>query len=269
MQLKPFTPRYRPRTAFGRVTTFLTAIALTGPITFAQDSVRDRLSPGNGPDWAGEPLSDTDEDSTGTQPSTQARLSPPGPDQAWYRRADGRFFYRDQDGNEIFEEQVYEPRNRSANRRWSSTNRRPKLGIALQDSPQGLQVSSVQSGSPAQQAGFRQGDLINRLNDQDATTSQDFVDRVGQLNPGDNVAIDVLRDGKPQRLNATLGTATIQNELYQAARPTLDRSNSTGGTFDVNRFQRDFDQLRRDVDSITRRLNTLSYGSAAKQEVGK
>src|SRR6056297_1608314 len=69
-------------------------IAFTPMIASGQDSVRDRLSPGNGADWAGEPQVETD----GYAGEDSPRFSPPGPEQAWYRGADGRFFFRDQDG---------------------------------------------------------------------------------------------------------------------------------------------------------------------------
>ncbi|KAA1261177.1 serine endoprotease [Rubripirellula obstinata] len=234
----------------------------------AQDSVRDRLSPGNGPDWAGEPNAETNGYAGGesqSQPQAGSQITRPGPDQPWFRGNDGRFFYRDEAGNSVYEDQVYGPRTANRNRNGLAINQRPVLGVALSDTPSGVQVSAVQPGSAAEQAGIRTGDIINRVNDQDATSSEDFVNRVGQMNAGDPLVMDYTRNGQQQRANATLGSATMQDELYRSARPIWDGMMRNRGSMNMNQFRRDFDDLRRQVDDLSQRFNTFSDGSAAKQ----
>jgi serine protease Do len=94
-----------------------------------------------------------------------------------------------------------------------------KLGVNLQDvdqgfadsfklySPDGALVAQVERGGAAERAGLKSGDVIRKVNDQAVVTAADLQSVVAIAKPGDKVALDVLRDGKPVRLSATLGNA--------------------------------------------------------------
>lgn len=262
------TRQRRLRTLLSTATVASVFLCFAASPATAQDSIRDRLSPGNGADWAGEPLAETSGYAGGepqSQPQAGDQLAQPGPDQPWYRGNDGRFFYRDQAGNSIYEDQVYGAPRSSRNQSGIAANRRPVLGVALSDTQSGLQVSAVQPGSAAEQAGIRSGDIINRVNDRDATNSKDFVNQVGQMKAGDTLAMEYTRNGQPQRANATLRSATMQGQPYRSARPNWGSMNRSNGSMDMNQFRRDFEELRGQVDALSQRFNTFSDGSAAKQ----
>jgi serine protease Do len=98
--------------------------------------------------------------------------------------------------------------------------RHAKLGVHVQevgqafadsfrlDSPEGVLISSVERGGPAERAGLKSGDIIRRLNGQTIVTPGDLSSNVSLSKPGERVALDVWRDGKLVRIDATLGDAS-------------------------------------------------------------
>lgn len=69
----------------------------------------------------------------------------------------------------------------------------------------GLVVDTVEGGSPAQQAGLREFDVLHKLDDQLLVNPEQFSVLVRTYKPGDEVKLTVIREGKPQVLPAKLG----------------------------------------------------------------
>ncbi|MFC3980927.1 S1C family serine protease [Streptosporangium jomthongense] len=87
------------------------------------------------------------------------------------------------------------------------------LGVSLADATgdvAGALVNQVTDGSPAAQAGIRQGDLITKINETPVDDGATVVGAIRGLKPGDKVTITYLRDGKPQTATATLVEKTGQ-----------------------------------------------------------
>jgi Do/DeqQ family serine protease len=72
----------------------------------------------------------------------------------------------------------------------------PEVGGAL--------VSGVEPGSAAARAGLRQGDVIVALNGERVADNNVLRNRVAASRPGSSIAIEVVRAGKRETLNATL-----------------------------------------------------------------
>ena len=68
----------------------------------------------------------------------------------------------------------------------------------------GALVNSVQTGSPADKAGIRRGDVITSVNGAAVKDSNDLRNDVAQMAPGSTAKLTVVRDGKEQTLNVTL-----------------------------------------------------------------
>jgi hypothetical protein len=68
----------------------------------------------------------------------------------------------------------------------------------------GLVVEHVEKGSPAEQAGVRQYDILQKLNDQLLINSHQLSVLVRTFKPGETVRLAVVREGKPQEVKATL-----------------------------------------------------------------
>ena len=85
-------------------------------------------------------------------------------------------------------------------------NLRPEDADALGlDGVSGALVSEVMSGTPAEDAGIEPGDVIVGLDGKEVTDSRDLRTRVALAPIGDEVAVDVVRDGKRKTLDAVIG----------------------------------------------------------------
>jgi putative serine protease PepD len=84
------------------------------------------------------------------------------------------------------------------------------LGVEGQDasgSRAGASITSVSSGSPADQAGLAEGDVVTALDGGPVASMIDLAAKVRTHQPGDTVALTVLRDGRERTVSVTLGTA--------------------------------------------------------------
>jgi serine protease Do len=95
---------------------------------------------------------------------------------------------------------------------WSSP--RSRLGVQLEElSPQlaeyfgaksgGVLVSSINSGSPAEKAGLKAGDVITSINGDAVRDSEDVIDELRAVE-GQDVTIGILREKKESSVKATL-----------------------------------------------------------------
>jgi serine protease Do len=69
----------------------------------------------------------------------------------------------------------------------------------------GVIVTDVVQGSPADAAGLKISDIIQTINGKKVPTYDHFRNEVAALKPGAKVQLNVLREGKPVDLTATLG----------------------------------------------------------------
>ncbi len=67
-------------------------------------------------------------------------------------------------------------------------------------------VSSVTPGKPGDKAGLKEGDAITAIDGQDIKDSSDLQLKVTEHAPGSTASLDVVRNGKPTKVNVTLGT---------------------------------------------------------------
>ncbi|MDJ0979076.1 MAG: Do family serine endopeptidase [Erythrobacter sp.] len=82
-------------------------------------------------------------------------------------------------------------------------------------------VQSVQDDSAAQSAGLQPGDIITSINDQEVTKEQTVIFLIANLQPGETIPIEVLRNGQIVSLTATLGKRPSEQEL-RAQQETFD-----------------------------------------------
>lgn len=99
----------------------------------------------------------------------------------------------------------------------SGSVRRGWMGVAIADvsqelaeafnlkTPHGALVNQVITGSPAESAGFRSGDVIVSYNDEEIRTSADLPYQVGLTTPGTSAEVEIIRDGRIQIVNMTVG----------------------------------------------------------------
>ncbi|KGN40097.1 S1C family serine protease [Knoellia aerolata] len=68
----------------------------------------------------------------------------------------------------------------------------------------GALVRTVVSGTPAEKAGLKQGDVITQVNGEAVDSAESLVAHIREHAVGDTVTLTVLRDNKSQEISATL-----------------------------------------------------------------
>jgi serine protease Do len=84
------------------------------------------------------------------------------------------------------------------------------------ESRRGAFIVSVNRGGPADTAGLRAGDVVLRMNGQEVEDNTDLTRRVARVSPGDNLRMDILREGRPQTITVRLGARPPESEVYAA-----------------------------------------------------
>jgi len=94
--------------------------------------------------------------------------------------------------------------------------------LELKDT-KGVIISQVQSGSAAEKAGLKQGDVITTLNGTAVDTPNTFRNQIANSAPGAQVQLTILRDRREQQVSATLGE-------FRAEAASEENSENTGGS---------------------------------------
>lgn len=96
--------------------------------------------------------------------------------------------------------------------------RRPKLGVGIDgvrpadaevyrlDGPSGVQVTRVESGSPAERAGIQLGDVVVALDGRPVNEVGEFMERLARKQPGERVRLDLVRYGERTQVEVELGS---------------------------------------------------------------
>jgi len=95
--------------------------------------------------------------------------------------------------------------------------RRAYLGIRYGEAPQSLVqneelpqgsavVSQVESGTPAAEAGLQAGDIITAIDGETLNNYLQLGNQIASMQPGDEVSLQINRDGETQTLSVTLGS---------------------------------------------------------------
>jgi membrane-associated protease RseP (regulator of RpoE activity) len=85
------------------------------------------------------------------------------------------------------------------------------LGVATQQTTDGLEVVQVVSGSAADDAGLEVGDVIVGFDGNDVTTPAQLANAVGNLDPGDEAEIRYVRDDNTRTVTVELGSRSTTN----------------------------------------------------------
>jgi serine protease Do len=79
------------------------------------------------------------------------------------------------------------------------------LGVTTDKADDGAKISSVSEKSAAEKAGLKKGDVITKINDIKVENQQGLTEAIGKFKPEDKVTVTIKRDGKEQKIAATLG----------------------------------------------------------------
>jgi serine protease Do len=95
----------------------------------------------------------------------------------------------------------------------------------------GALVAEPQSGSPADKAGVKSGDVIVSVNGEAVEDARNLARRIGSLSPGTSVRLGIVRNGREDTLTLTLGELPRERQ----ARADVEEHQDQGST-DVPRL---------------------------------
>lgn len=78
------------------------------------------------------------------------------------------------------------------------------LGVTGDDDETTCRIARVAEGYPAQEAGMKVGDIVTKFDSRPIKTFTDLTDLVRKMSPGDEVKVEVLREGKTVEMKVVL-----------------------------------------------------------------
>jgi Do/DeqQ family serine protease len=91
----------------------------------------------------------------------------------------------------------------------------------------GALINSVVPGGAADRAGLKQGDVIVGLNGEKVADNNALRNRIAATRPGTKIAVDILRNGRPETVQATVD----QLDAKDAARTSRSGAAGEGGGY--------------------------------------
>jgi len=90
----------------------------------------------------------------------------------------------------------------------------------------GAIVADLAPGGPSQRAGLQVGDIVTAINGQAVRSSSELTRQVARAKPGDNLRLDIIREGRRQSLTVRSGVRPSERDL--AANDNLGGSRVPG-----------------------------------------
>lgn len=100
----------------------------------------------------------------------------------------------------------------------------------------GAYISGVEPDSAAAKAGLEVGDIITSFDNEKVSSASDLMLDVRTKNPGDKVTLTIVRDGKEQSVEVTLGQS--QSSQKSGSQNNQKNNNSGSGSNSQNPFGR-------------------------------
>lgn len=97
------------------------------------------------------------------------------------------------------------------------------------DKPAGALVAQVVDDGPAAKGGLQVGDVILSANGQPIIMSADLPHLIGNLKDGSKAELDVIRDGKRQKLTVTVGPLPDEGKEMDASEDGVERNSNRMG----------------------------------------
>jgi serine protease Do len=79
------------------------------------------------------------------------------------------------------------------------------LGVVTEKAAGGVEIMEVSQKSGAEKAGLKVGDIITGIDDTRIENPEQLSEAIGKKQPGNEVSVKYLREGKAATVNATLG----------------------------------------------------------------
>jgi len=158
---------------------------------------------------------------------------------------------------------------------------RPKIGVAIQDlteqlgeyfgikDGEGVLITEVIEGSPAEEAGLKAGDVILEIDGQKVEDTGELLEAISEKEKGDRVELVVLRNKRPKRFSLTLKEEEWSKEFIEDIKkikilpkkldrieiPEIDIRKEY--SFDEKKLQRELKELKKELEELKEDLERL------------
>jgi len=95
---------------------------------------------------------------------------------------------------------------------------------------EGVYIYSVESGSAADKAGLKVGDVITKIDDTDITSMEDLTAAKKSYSAGDTATFTIYRDGKSQKIQLTWGSQPASTDSASSDATTGATQNQNGNS---------------------------------------
>ena len=169
-----------------------------------------------------------------------------------------------------------------------TTDTRPAIGVGLDTNPlpallvkhlglktgQGIRISNVMTGSPADKAGLEQDDIIISFEGQDVYDNETLINDVKQAGVGKEVSLGIIHLGQRKEIKLTLETVSGDIEWKYASEPQVEQSWQPGRVFRLNPDDQNWTQIfqnqipgdiRSNIDTFFNETYSYFYNSNGKQ----
>lgn len=104
--------------------------------------------------------------------------------------------------------------NYNGNDFFNTNEDRAFLGVVTEDGDGGARITGVTNNSAAEKAGLKKGDIITKINEDKVDDHSDITRVIAKAKPEEKVTITYKRDGKENKVTATLGKRTSSTSIY-------------------------------------------------------
>jgi serine protease Do len=120
----------------------------------------------------------------------------------------------------------------------------------------GVLVEQVQKRSAAKEAGFKAGDVILKVGDDEIAGVGDVHAAIEDLKDGDSVTVSVLRRGTPATLHMEVDGAPASGFYFRHGTPVIPHVSPDRKVFQLDRMklQKDLRQLQEELRSVGREI---------------
>jgi membrane-associated protease RseP (regulator of RpoE activity) len=151
----------------------------------------------------------------------------------------------------------------------ASDAQRGELGVWLAptDGP-GVRVRRVAEGSAAQQAGLEPGDILMQINGRWASTPESVASMVREIPVGQNVSLQIWRDGQAQEISATIAPMDEASRVASADDQEYSVGFRGGSAGQSNDLAQRVMTLERQLGMVTQQLQQLSQQMMQSNSAG-
>ena len=136
----------------------------------------------------------------------------------------------------------------------------PQMEIDGQTGAGGMVVGRVVEGSSAEDMGLLEGDVITHFNGTPVPDFDTLAELIESSEPGQDLRIEILRDGKKKTANGAMGSREYGNNQNFRIFHDLKGVDEDGNLFYNYDFEFDTDQMERSVEELRLNLQQLGEG---------